>query len=73
MEVIVTDRQEKIKSDIERIAKMYDPIIEALQKLVQQETEFYEKIKKQVDDIDYTSWQTFRSQCDLRRMIDDLS
>lgn len=69
----MTDRQEKIKSDIERIAKMYDPIIEALQKLVQQETEFYEKIKKQVDDIDYTSWQTFRSQCDLRRMIDDLS
>lgn len=69
----MTDRQEKIKSDIERIAKMYDPIIEALQKLVQQETEFYEKIKKQVDDIDYTSWQTFRSQCDLRRMVDDLS
>ena len=69
----MTDRQEKIKSDIERIAKMYDPIIEALQRLIEQETEFYEKIKKQVDNIDYTSWQTFRSQCDLRRMIDDLS
>ncbi len=65
------NRQEKIKAELEQIAKMYDPIIQALQNMVKQEVEFCEKIKKQIDSLEYTSWQTFRYQCEVRRMIDD--
>lgn len=65
------NREEKIKEDLESIAKMYEPIIESIQALIKQELEFSEKLKKQIDSLEYTSWQTFRYQCDLRRLADE--